>query len=173
MFLHDGSMLVNGKARPSLAALVDGLLYTLWDLGFKVGHSVRSVEDCVSVANEDMQSKTSLIEARRILGDEALFDRFGKALLAKCVQGCESDYIQARLQDQEARRAKYGNSACMQEPNIKNGCGGLRDYQNLLWMAFFKDRVRTPGELEKLGVISDSERKQLESAYDFLLRTRN
>jgi len=51
MFLHDGEGVVRGKARPALAALVDGLLYTLWDLGLKVGHSVRSVEDCVSVAN--------------------------------------------------------------------------------------------------------------------------
>ena len=94
-------------------------------------------------------------------------------LLAKCVEGHENEYIQARLLDQEARRNKYGNSACMQEPNIKNGCGGLRDYQNLLWMAYFKDRTRTPEELEKKEVISAAERKQLESAYDFLLRTRN
>src|ERR1035441_4592233 len=131
MFLHDGEGVVRGKARPALAALVDGLLYTLWDLGFKVGHSVRSVEDCVSVANGDMQSKTSLIEARLILGDAVLFGAFEKTLLAKCVRGHENEYIQARLLDQEARRTKYGNSACMQEPNIKNGCGGLRDYQNL------------------------------------------
>jgi len=164
---------VRGKARPALAALVDGLLYMLWDLGFKVGHSVRSVEDCVTVANGDMQSKTSLIEARLILGEAALFEQFGKTLLAKCVRGYENEYIQARLLDQEARRNKYGNSACMQEPNIKNGCGGLRDYQNLLWMAYFKDRMRTPEELENKEVISAAERKQLESAYDFLLRTRN
>ena len=173
MFLHERELVVQGKARPALAALVDGLLYTLWDLGFKVGHSVRSPEDCVSVANSDMQSKTSLIEARRILGDEALFERFKKLLLARCVQGYEGDYVQARLQDQAARREKYGNSACMQEPNIKNGCGGLRDYQNLLWMAFFKDRTRTLEELEKKEVISAAGRKQLESAYDFLLRARN
>jgi [protein-PII] uridylyltransferase len=173
MFLHDGEGVVRSRARPALAALVDGLLYMLWDLGFKVGHSVRSVEDCVSVANGDMQSKTSLIEARFILGEASLFERFGKALLAKCVQGHETEYIQARLLDQAARRNKYGNSACMQEPNIKNGCGGLRDYQNLLWMAYFKDRTRTPEELEKKEVISDAERKQLENAYDFLLRTRN
>ena len=102
-----------------------------------------------------------------------MFEQFGKTLLAKCVQGYENEYIQARLLDQAARRNKYGNSACMQEPNIKNGCGGLRDYQNLLWMAYFKDRTRTPEELEKKEVISAAERKQLESAYDFLLRTRN
>jgi [protein-PII] uridylyltransferase len=173
MFLHDGEGVARGRARPALAALVDGLLYTLWDLGFKVGHSVRSIDDCVSVANGDMQSKTSLIEARLILGEAALFGQFGKALLAKCVRGYEQEYIQARLLDQEARRNKYGNLACMQEPNIKNGCGGLRDYQNLLWMAYFKDRTRTPGELENQQVISAAERKQLESAYDFLLRTRN
>jgi [protein-PII] uridylyltransferase len=172
MFLHESDMVSQGKARPALAALVDGLLYTLWDLGFKVGHSVRSVEDCVKVANSDMQSKTSLIEARLITGDEGLFDRFERNLLARCVIGHENDYITARLQDQAARRAKFGNSACMQEPNIKNGCGGLRDYQNLLWMAFFKHRTRTLAELENKEMISAGERKQLESAYSFLLRVR-
>ncbi len=174
MFLHDGA---NGrrKARrcPPLAALVDGLLYTLWDLGFKVGHSVRSIDDCVTVANNDMQSKTSLIEARRIIGDEKLFDRFSRTVMAKCVMGHENEYITARLQDQAARRAKYGNSATMQEPNIKNGCGGLRDYQNLLWMSHFKYHTRTLAELEQREMISASERKQLDIAYGYLLRVRN
>jgi [protein-PII] uridylyltransferase len=172
MFLHESDMVAHGKAHPALAALVDGLLYTLWDLGFKVGHSVRSVEDCVKVANNDMQSKTSLIEARRISGDAGLFDRFQRNLLSKSVIGFENDYITSRLQDQAARRAKYGNSACMQEPNIKNGCGGLRDYQNLLWMAFFKHRTRSLADLEGQEMISAGERKQLESAYSFLLRVR-
>jgi [protein-PII] uridylyltransferase len=172
MFLHESEMVVQGKARPGLAALIDGLLYTLWDLGLKVGHSVRSVEDCVKVANSDMQSKTSLIEARLISGDEKLFDRFTRALVSKCVAGHENEYIAARIEDQEARRAKYGNSACMQEPNIKNGCGGLRDYQNLLWMAYFKHRTRSLEELEARDMISASERKNLERAYSFLLRVR-
>lgn len=172
MFLHETDMVSLGKAHPALAALVDGLLYTLWDLGFKVGHSVRSVDDCVTVANNDMQSKTSLIEARLIYGDEPLFDRFGRNLLAKCVLGYENEYITARLEDQAARRAKYGNSACMQEPNVKNGCGGLRDYQNLVWMAFFKHRTRSLEELEERGMISAAERKQLHGAYSYLLRIR-
>lgn len=172
MFLHESDMVAYGKAHPALAALVDGLLYTLWDLGFKVGHSVRSVEDCVKVANNDMQSKTSLIEARRITGDAALFDRFQRNLLSRSVIGFENEYIESRLEDQTTRRAKYGNSACMQEPNIKNGCGGLRDYQNLLWMSFFKHRTRSLEDLEAQQLISASERKQLESAYSYLLRVR-
>jgi [protein-PII] uridylyltransferase len=172
MFLHESDMVAHGKARPALAALIDGLLYTLWDLGFKVGHSVRSVEDCVKVANNDMQSKTSLIEARLITGDAALFNRFQRNLVARCVIGFENDYITARLQDQAARRTKYGNSACMQEQNIKNGCGGVRDYQNLLWMAYFKHRTRSLAELEQQEMISAAERKQLERAYSYLLRVR-
>ncbi len=173
MFLHEGDMVSGGKARPALAELVDGTLYTLWDLGLKVGHSVRSVDDCVKVANKDMQSKTSLIEARRITGDEKLFEELGRTVLAKCVEGHEVEYIKMRLEDQAERRAHYGNSAFMQEPHIKNGCGGLRDYQNLLWMTFFKYRTRTLAELERQGMISAGERKQLDRAYGFLLRVRN
>ena len=173
MFLHSGEMIVNNKVRPEFSELIDGLLYTLWDLGFKVGHSVRSVEDCVKVANQDMQSKTSLIEARLITGDAALFDRFKKTVLAKCVLGFEDQYVEARLRDQATRREKFGNSASMQEPNIKNGCGGLRDYQNLIWMAFFKYRTRSIAELQQKEMISEAECKQLEAAYDFLLRARN
>ena len=173
MFLHENDMVAQGKARPPLAELIDGLLYTLWDLGFKVGHSVRSIDDCVNVANGDMQSKTALIEARRIFGDQTLFDRFARTVLAKCVLGHENEYITARLEDQAARRSRYGNSACMQEPNIKNGCGGLRDYQNLLWMSHFKYHTRSLAELEQREMISAAERKQLDSAYGFQLRVRN
>lgn len=172
MFLHDTEIALHAKSSPGLSALVDGLLYTLWDLGFKVGHSVRTVEDCVKVASKDIQSKTSLIETRRIMGDQALFDRFRRTLLAKCIIGQESEYIAARVQDQAARRAKFGNSPLMQEPNIKNGCGGLRDYQNLIWMTYFKYRTRSLKELEDKEMISEEEREQLEAAYDYLLRAR-
>ena len=171
MFLHDGQIAA-GKPLPYLSRLIDGVLYPLWDIGLKVGHAVRSMNDCVNVANSDMQSKTSLIEARLIVGSEALFAKFQKTLVAKCVVGYEEKYIAARLEDQSARREKFGNSACMQEPNIKNGCGGLRDFQNLLWMAFFKYRSRSLRELEQDEFVSAAERRQLEAAYDFLLRAR-
>ena len=171
MFLHDGQVAAN-KPLPYLSKLIDGVLYPLWDIGLKVGHSVRSIEDCVKVANADMQSKTSLIEARLIIGSEALFNKFQKTLVSKCVVGFEEKYIAMRLEDQAARRGKFGNSACMQEPNIKNGCGGLRDFQNLLWMTFFKYATRSLKELQEREFVTGTERKQLEAAYDFLLRVR-
>jgi len=171
MFLHNRQVAAN-RPLPHLSKIIDGILYPLWDIGLKVGHSVRNVDDCVRVANSDMQSKTSLIEARLIAGDEALFERFRKALVAKCVDDHEEEYIAMRLEDQSLRRAKFGNSASMQEPNIKNGCGGLRDFQNLLWMAFFKYRARSLKDLQAHDLIGEAERKQLELAYDFLLRVR-
>lgn len=171
MFLHEGQVAV-GRPQPYLAKLIDGVLYPLWDIGLKIGYSVRNLDDCVKVANTDMQSKTSLIESRLIVGDEALFAKFQKTVINKCVVGYEEKYIAQRLEDQTSRRNKHGNSACMQEPNIKNGCGGLRDFQNLLWMAFFKYRTRSLAELQAREFVSAAERKQLEAAYDFLLRVR-
>ncbi len=172
MFLHNRQVAAGGKPLPHLAKIIDGLLYPLWDIGLKIGYSVRSVEDCVAVANSDMQSKTSLIESRLIVGEKALFQRFQKTLEARSVEGYQEKYIAARIADQAARRAKFGNSACMQEPNLKNGCGGLRDYQNLLWMAYFKYRTRSLRELQQREFASEIEREQLEAAYDFLLRVR-
>jgi [protein-PII] uridylyltransferase len=171
MFLHDGQVAA-GKPKPALAKAMDGILYPLWDMGLKIGHSVRSLDDCVAVANTDMQSKTSLIEARLIAGDAELFAKFQKMVVAKCVVGFEDKYIAARIEDQATRRAKHGGSPFMQEPNIKNGSGGLRDLQNLPWMAFFKHRTRSLADLEEKEFVTAAERKQLEAAYDFLLRVR-
>lgn len=178
MFLHYGQVVVGTKPLPSLAKLMDGILMPLWDLGFKVGHSVRTIAECVDAANsksdpKSMESKTALLEARRVVGDAKLFEKLEKTIVAKCVEGFENQYIAARMVDQSERRTKFGNSATMQEPNIKNGCGGLRDVQNLHWMTFFKYRTRTLAEMEKREFITASERKQLETAYDFLLTVRN
>jgi [protein-PII] uridylyltransferase len=173
MLLHGGDLMLKGSPHPGLSTITDGVLYTLWDLGLKVGHSVRSVDDCVKMANRDMQSKTALIEARLIAGDPVLFEKMRKLVLAKCVAGHEDEYIHARLQDQETRRKKFGNTPFLQEPNLKNGCGGLRDFQNLVWMTFCKYRTRSLDELRAKEMISETEQRQLERAYDFLLRARN
>ena len=178
MFLHEGQV-SSSRTRPlpALERIMNGVWLPLFDLGLKPGHSVRTIADCVTTANDksdprSVETKTSLIEARLIIGDQKLFTKFQKSILHSCVENWVERYINARLEDQSARRAKYGNSACMQEPNVKNGCGGLRDFQNLLWMAFFKYRTRSLKDLQQLEFVTDRERKQLETAYDFLLRVR-
>ena len=173
MFLHEADIAPKSPADSAIADWTSGLLYTLWDIGLKVGHAVRSIDDCVRVANADMQAKTALIEARYIAGDEPLFRRMQRTMVHDCLRGFENEYIKMRLADQASRRTKYGNSPAMQEPNIKNGVGGLRDYQNLLWMAAVKYRMRSLLELQDEEFLNAGERKQLETAYDFLLRARN
>lgn len=173
MFLQGGGVDLRGEAHATSTEWTSAMLYVLWDIGIKVGSSVRTIEDCIRVANADMQSKTALLEARLIEGDAALFADFQKKFHAKCVRKHEDEYVAQRLADQLKRRAKHGNSAAMQEPNIKNGCGGLRDFQNLLWMTFFRMGARTLADLQAAELIDGSERRQLEAAYDYLLRTRN
>lgn len=178
MFLHEGQVVASQtRALPVLEKVMNGVWLPLFDLGLKPGHSVRTIAECIAGANDksdprSVETKTSLIESRLIVGDAKLFARFQKTVVARCVEGHEARYIAARLEDQATRRAKFGNSACMQEPNIKNGCGGLRDFQNLFWMAFFKFRTRTLAELQQNNLATERERKQLEAAYDFLLRVR-
>lgn len=171
LFLHDGTVRKGSREHPWVQVLIGGGM--LWDFGLKVGHMTFSIDEAVRHANKDMQSKTSFIEARLVTGDAELFAKFQAAVLAKCVRGHEDSYIDERLKDQESRHAKHGNSACMVEPNIKNGCGGLRDFQSLVWMAFFKYKTRSLRDLEARDLISGTERRQLEKAYDFLLRVRN
>src|SRR6185295_7066269 len=119
MFLHTGQVVAGTKAHPYLSRIMDGILYPLWDIGIKFGHAVRTVADCVQAANstsdpKSMETKTSLIESRLVAGDSKLFEKFQKSVLAKCVEGYEEQYIAARIEDQNARRTKFGNSATMQ-----------------------------------------------------------
>ncbi len=177
LFLHAGLVRAQSQPAPVLERLLNGVWLTLFDLGLKPGHAVRTIRECVAATNDPgdhrrIETRTSLIEARLISGDEKLFAKFQQTVLAKCVQGYENQYIAARLADQAERRAKYGNSPFMQEPNLKNGCGGLRDYQNLIWMAYFKYRTRSLADLQAHGLVMPRERRQLETAYDFLLRVR-
>ncbi|MGB8165880.1 MAG: [protein-PII] uridylyltransferase [Chthoniobacteraceae bacterium] len=168
MFLYQDS----GKAEARVNEVIQQILYMLWDVGFKVGHSTRTIAAAVKQANADMLSKTSLLEARLVVGDDELFDEFRAEFLRECVVGQEEQYISERVANQTERHEKFGHSVYMQEPNIKNGCGGLRDYQNLLWISFFKERAPSTSDLVKKGFLNEAERRQIDRAYDFLLRVR-
>jgi [protein-PII] uridylyltransferase len=171
MFLYELSA-QSDHEQALVKSTVEQVLYMLWDIGFKVGHSTRTIEEAIRQANSDMQSKTALIESRFLCGDRALFERYQRALHKEAVKGFVDSYIQARVADQAARHEKHGDTVYLQEPNVKSGCGGLRDVHNLLWMAFFKYGVRTLKELRERHFLDAAELKQLENAYDFLLRVR-
>ncbi len=168
MFVHGG----HGKVSPYVTQIVEQVLYLLWDIGFKVGHSTRSVREAIDQAKEEMVSKTAMLEARYLIGDEAVARLFRSRFRAECVKGSENEYFAARMADQAARHAKYGDSVYMQEPHVKNGCGGLRDYQNLLWMTFFKEGALTTNHLVGKDWLSAADQRGIERAYDFLLRMR-
>lgn len=169
MFLHDKNGL---HISPYAAEVVEQILYLLWDIGFKVGHSTRSISGAIAMANKDMLTKTAMLESRYITGDPALEHRFRQQFREKCVAGHEREYVELRMLDQATRHAKFGDSVYMQEPNLKNGCGGLRDYQNLLWMTFFKEGALTTTHLVGRDWLSEGDRRRIEAAYDFLLRLR-
>ena len=169
MFLHRPK---GGKVSPQIAQIVEQILYLLWDIGFKVGHSTRSIKEAIAEANRDMLTKTSMLESRYVVGDAALAGQFRERFRAKCVTGYERQYVELRMEDQATRHSKFGDSVYMQEPNVKNGCGGLRDYQNLLWMTYFKEGALTTTQLVGKDWLSERDRRRIEAAYDFLLRVR-
>jgi [protein-PII] uridylyltransferase len=172
MILSEGGFKRNG-AEPWMEKFCAAFHTALLDLKLKLGYITRNIADCVHYSNEDVKTKTSLIETRLLAGNGALYLKMQEAMIEKCVKGQEHDYLAARLEDQKARRSRYGNTPFMQEPEIKNGCGGLRDYQNLIWMAYFKYGVKSLAELLKGHHINQAEYRHLTEAYDFLQRLRN
>ena len=162
----------NSTSSVQVNEIVQHILYMLWDIGFQVGHATRTMADLVTQANGDLRTKTSLLEARYLCGDEMLFADFDKTFNRRCLHGHEKEYLEWRVADQSDRHEKAGNTAFLQEPNVKNGCGGLRDYQNLLWVGKVKRGLSSLQEFVEAQLLTVAERKQLDRAYDFLLRVR-
>ncbi len=160
-------------AKPLQEHLTDEILYILWDCGLKVGHSTRTIDDAFNEARKDILTKTALLEARRIAGSERLYDTFSQAYRSYYSTENPRDYIAARLDDQANRRAKFANTVFNQEPDIKNGVGGLRDYQNAVWMARVKLDITSIDELATQKYLRADDLAAFKIAYDFLLRVRN
>src|SRR5947209_17536289 len=120
-----------------------------------------------------MLTKTAKLELRFLAGDAELAREFRQQFRSKCVEGHERGYVEMRIQDQVARHKKFGDSVYLQEPHVKSGCGGLRDYQNLLWITYFREGSLRTNQLVVNDWVSESDQRRIERAYDFLLRFRN
>src|SRR5207244_5714301 len=106
MMLHGNGA---GKISAYVEEMAQQILYLLWDIGFKVGHSTRSMKEALAQANRDMLTKTAMLESRYLAGDRALAKEFREQFRAKCVLGSEQEYAELRMRDQEARHKKFGD----------------------------------------------------------------
>ncbi|MFN3350351.1 [protein-PII] uridylyltransferase [Pseudorhodoplanes sp.] len=153
-------------------SVAEAILYCLWDMGLKVGHATRSVDECIRQANADMTIRTAILEARFLNGDRALFDELVTRFDRNVVQGTAPDFVAAKLAEREERLRKTGQSRYLVEPNVKDGKGGLRDLHTLFWIGKYVYRVRNVEELVDHGVFDQDELKLFRRCEEFLWSVR-
>jgi [protein-PII] uridylyltransferase len=153
-------------------SVAETILYCLWDMGLKVGHATRSVNECIRQAKADMTIRTSLLEARYLLGDHKLFDELVARFDKEVVQGTAAEFVAAKLAEREERHRRAGQSRYLVEPNVKDGKGGQRDLHTLYWIAKYVYRVREREELIAHGVYDPREYRRFRRCGDFLWAVR-
>jgi [protein-PII] uridylyltransferase len=146
---------------------LEGFIGTLWDIGLEVGHSVRTVDECAEMAFQDLTVQTSLLEARLLTGDRALFRRF----VSRLADAMDPEaFFRGKQLEQQQRHTRYQESNL--EPNIKESAGGLRDLQNILWVSRAAGIGKSWGELARRGVITPGEARELQRHEAFLQLVR-
>lgn len=160
------------KSTPRSEQVVEEVLYFLWDLGFKVGHATRSVNDCLRLAKSDVTICTSLLEARWLWGDQELFRELRKRFAREVQAGGGAKFIEAKLAERSNRHKRFGGSRYSLEPNIKEGKGGLRDLHTLFWIAKYLYNVDDIAKLVDRKVFTAAEVRRFEKAQNFLWTLR-
>ena len=164
--------LLPDKNSDAMRKAVEFLLYVLWDMGFKVGHATRTVEECIRLSKSDMTIRTAILESRDICGKSSLVAELERRFDHEVVADTGPEFIAAKLAERDQRHKKAGDTRYLVEPNVKEGKGGLRDLQTLFWIGKYYYRVRDAADLVKLGVLSRSEARLFEKADDFLWAVR-
>jgi [protein-PII] uridylyltransferase len=176
--LHPSSdldlMLIHqGEVAPYVQRMAQEILYTLWDLGLRVGHACRSLEDCLAIARTDLPSRTSMQAARVLAGDARLFRRLQQTLRREVYRRDYPEFLAQMLAERDERYRRHGGSVYLQEPNVKESAGALRDVHTALWLASARFGTRTLRELEDKALLTAKERTATDAALTFLWRVRN
>ena len=164
--------LASTKITKDLEALIEIVLYLLWDLHLKVGHSSRTIRDCLKLGGEDYTIRTALLELRYLTGKESLATELESRLWSDLFRGSEKQFIEAKLAERQTRHTRQGGQRYMVEPNVKEGKGGLRDLQGLYWIAKYVHGVSNTSQLVTLGVFTKEEYARFRKADDFLWAVR-
>ena len=167
LFLYDSSVSTRFKG-----VVIDEISYPLWDLGLKLGHSSRTYREALADARKDILLRNSMLDARLICGDSALYKKFTGRFDTLCAAK-KKEHFDELMRLKLDRHAKFGWTPYLQEPNVKNGIGGLRDAQTMIWKTHLNFGSNNLRELASRSIISISEFKSVWRAYDFLLRVRN
>lgn len=167
MLIHEG------EVTPYVQRMAQEVLYTLWDMGLRVGHACRSVADCLALARTDLPSRTSMQAARVLAGDQRLFRTLRRTLRREVYRRDYPEFLAQMLAERDERYRKHGGSVYLQEPNVKESAGGLRDVHTALWLASARFGARTLQELADRRLLSAKERAAADSALTFLWRVRN
>jgi [protein-PII] uridylyltransferase len=152
--------------------VAEAILYCLWDMGLKVGHATRSVDESIRQARGDMTIRTAILEMRFLTGDRPLYDELVDRFDKEVVQGTAAEFVTAKLAEREERHRRAGQSRYLVEPNVKDGKGGLRDLHTLFWIAKYVYRVRETDELLERGVFDAQEYRTFRRCADFLWSVR-
>ena len=160
------------KQTPHGEQVIESLLYTLWDMGLKVGHAARSVADCLRRAGDDLTIRTSLLEARWLCGDQALFHQLETRFASEIVASTGPDFVEAKMVERDRRHERMGDTRYVLEPNVKEGKGGLRDLQTLFWIAKYLYPVANVGGLVEHGVLTNDDARHFARAENFLWTVR-
>ena len=159
------------KMTPWSENVIETVLYLLWDLKLKVGHSSRSIKDCLRLGSDDYTIRTAMLEHRFVCGDINLASQLNEKLWKNLFSGTAKDFISAKLKERENRHEKHGQRY-MVEPNVKEGKGGLRDLQSLYWIAKYVYQTQNISDLVDLNVFRSDEYLQFEQAEEFLWAVR-
>lgn len=169
----DVMFLYRSEAADQGATLSTSVLHHLWDLGFQVGHSVRTIGDCLDLAANDLTIRTSMLEARYLAGSADLFQEFRHRFTSRVVNRRVDWYILSKIEERQREYEKFGETVYLLEPNVKKSKGGLRDLHLLQWVALARFGVGTLTELANRGVLTRSDYLALTEAKDFLWRVRS
>jgi [protein-PII] uridylyltransferase len=137
---------------------VSELVSTLWDTGLEIGHSARTVNECLQEATQDITVETSLLEARYLAGDKTLARRFFTAVNAALDP---TAFFEAKLVEQQQRHGRFNDTADNLEPNLKESPGGLRDLSTIIWICGANGLGRSFGELARRAIITTEEARHL------------
>src|SRR6516165_2939312 len=153
-------------------SVAEYMLYLLWDLGFKVGHATRNIDQCVRLSLSDMTIRTALLDSRLLLGDEALYADFQRRFRKEVLESNARPFVEAKLAEQNARHARAGASRYLVEPNVKDGKGGLRDLHTLHWLAKHLYPDKAEAEFVEAGVFTPHEYRSFRRCESFLWSVR-